>query len=395
MGAFFSNLIGSYAGAMRDKHNQERKRQDEAIDSQIDLIKLAVSTGQADVGAAAERIDELNKQRGIKSKFSFKNLIGKFGDISGETKGADTGGTPPGRGGPGGAKGGATATPSGPSAARQSAETPDAPPVPSRPGVFKTSQQVGQEKIDFERNQFEQVTKPQLDYEHKLRLEEIEKQYGVKLTPRTKILGSSVPPSVTADTGGKPIDPKKQYTVLFNNQNQPVAAMEEYEKASTSRLSGPEAKVDSLKKDLMAEAKGQGRELPEEQADIEARRMVLMQARAQLAATLESTKGKVFANKVRSDLEKGVMSPATARGVIGYVGTEAKRRFADDMGTIASGKSIPEIEDDIYQELGTSREQIATYLRQGAKGPGAADKKKAFKFDPNLNPVPERPAAQP
>ena len=122
-----------------------------------------------------------------------------------------------------------------------------------------------------------------------------------------------------------------------------------------------------------------------------------MQARAQLASTLESTKGKAFANKVRADLEKGVMTPATARGVIGYVGTEAKRRFADDMQTIASGKSIKEIEDDIYQELGTTREQVGTYLRQGAAGPktGEPGAPKARKFDPNLNAIPSRPTAHP
>ena len=122
--------------------------------------------------------------------------------------------------------------------------------------------------------------------------------------------------------------------------------------------------------------------------------MALAQARAQLASTLESTKGKVFANKVRADLEKGVMTPATARGVIGYVGSEAKRRFADDMQTIASGKSIKEIEDDIYGELGTSREQIGTYLRQGAAGPKGGEPgapKRANKFDSNLQPVPSRP----
>jgi hypothetical protein len=79
------------------------------------------------------------------------------------------------------------------------------------------------------------------------------------------------------------------------------------------------------------------------------------------------------------------------------VGTEAKRRFADDMQTIASGKSIKEIEDDIYSELGTTREQIGTYLRQGAAGPKGDEPgtpKKLNKFDRGLNPVPSRPSTQ-
>ncbi len=382
MGAFFSSLLGSYSDAVRTKHKEERDREDKKIDAELEVLKLAVrdpSITQDAREAAFERMEELTGQggkggKGKKSGFSFKNLIGKFGDVGqqeGKTLEQKTGerqsqGTPKTWGGPGGGQGGATATPATPQGGT-------APPVPNRPQVFKNQQQMNQEEIDRQKGQFEQVTKPQLDYEHKLRLEEIEKQYGAKLVPRNKIMGSSVPPSITADTGGKPIDPKREYTVLFNAQNQAVAAMEEYERPASARASGPEAKIDSFKKDLMAEAEANGRPITEQQAETQARRMALMQARAQLAST--------------------VMTAATARGVIGYVGTEAKRRFADDMGTIASGKSIKEIEDDIYMELGTTREQVGTYLRQGASGPkpGEPGANNTHKFDRNLNPVPSRP----
>lgn len=408
MGAFFSSLLGSYSGAMRQKHKEEREREDKKIDSELEVLKLAVrdpSISQEGREAAFERMEELTGQggkggKGKKSGFSFKNLIGKFGDLGqneGKTLEQKTGErAATAQGGPGGDKGGATATPAAPTGQGHT-PAPATPPVPTRGQVFKTQQQMNQEGIDLQNQTFEQVTKPQLDYVHKQRLEEIEKQYGSKLIPRNKIMGTSVPPTITADTGGKPIDPKREYTVLFNSQNQPVAAMEEYERPASARATGPEAKIDSLKKDFMSEAEANGKPITEQQAETQARRMALMQARAQLAATLENTRGKEFANRVREALEKGVMTPATARGVIGYVGTEAKRRFADDMQTIASGKSIKEIEDDIYRELGTTRDQVGTYLRQGAAGPKGDEPgaPKVKKFDKDLNPVPSRPAAHP
>jgi hypothetical protein len=391
MGSFFSSLLGSYSDAMRQKHKQEQDKEEKKVDAQLEVLKLAVrdpSITQEAREAAFEQMEELTQGKGKKkSGFSFKNLIGKFSDTGQQQ--AKPQQSPATGGGPGGGQGGATATPAAPTGQGHTpAETPTAPPVPTRPQRFKTQQQMTQEGIDTQKQTFEQVTKPQLDYEHKLRLEEIEKQYGAKLTPRNNLQGSSVPPSITADTGGKPIDPAKKYSVLFNSQNQPVAAMEEYEKPASARASGPEAKVQSLAKDILADAKANGRNITPEQAETEARQLALRQARASLASTLESTRGKEFANKVRAALEKGVMTPATARAVIGYAGTEAKRRFADDMATISSGKSIAEIEEDIYTELGTSREEISSYLRQGAK---SSDKPAARKFDSDLKPVPSRP----
>jgi hypothetical protein len=405
MGAFFSSLLGSYSGAMLQKHREERAKEDKQIDAELEVLKLAVrdpSISQEGREAAFERMEELTGQGGKgkkKSGFSFKNLIGKFGDVGqqpGKTlqqtvqgrQAEPAGGVPTSTGAP------STGQPASPGGAQAPGT---APPVPTRPRVFRTQQQMDQETINFENKRRLEVTQPQLDYEHKLRLEEIEKQYGGKLTTRNNVQGSSVPPTITADLGGNPIDGKKKYSVLFNSQNQAVGAIGEYERPASSRASGPEAKVESLKKDLMAEAQGQGRTITEDQAEIQARRMVLAQARASLLSTLESVKGKQFANKVRADLEKGVMTPATARGVIGYVGAEAKRRFADDMQTIASGKSIKEIEDELYQELGTSREQIATYLRQGAASPkkGEPGNQKTNRFDSSLNPVPERAPVHP
>src|SRR6266446_4688538 len=109
--------------------------------------------------------------------------------------------------------------------------------LPQRPKVFKTAQDIAQEDINAKKAQFEQVEKPELDYRHKLIMEEIEKQYGSKLTPRNKILGSSVP--LPNDANGNPIDPSKPYTVLYDNQNRPVAAMAEYEKPASGRATGP------------------------------------------------------------------------------------------------------------------------------------------------------------
>jgi len=397
MGAFFSSLLGSYSGAMRQKHKEEREREDKKIDAQLEVLKLAVrdpSISQEGREAAFEQMEELTSGKGKKkSGFTFKNLIGKFGDVGqpeGKSLEQRTGerqrqGTPATGGGPGGGKGGATATHA-------------APPVPSRPQVFKTQQQMNQEDLDRQKSQFEQIEKPKLDYEHKLRLEEIEKQYGMKLIPRNKIVGSSVPPSITTDTGGKPIDPKREYTVLFNNQNQPVAAMEEYERPASSRASGPEAKVESLKKDIMADAQSRGQALTEQQAETQARQLMLRQSRATLAATLESTRGREFANKVRAALESGVMTPATAKAVISYASTEAKRRWENPAAPKPGEKSdyeksLREIEEEIFQELGTTREQIRGYLRQGAAGPKGNEPgaPKVNKFDPSISTVPSRP----
>ena len=352
--------------------------------------------------------DELNKQRGIKAKFSLRNLIGQFGDVSGTTKGGDTAQAQPQQGAPGappqrdqtapsGAAGQPTPqTPSAPppGGGQQPAAPPAAPattpPIPTRRPVFKTPEQIGQEKIAYGKQEFEQLTKPELDYMHKQRLEEIQAQYGQRLTQRMKVVGSSVP--LGTDVTGKPIDPKKPYTVLYNNQNQAVAALEEYEKPSSTRATGPEAKVDSLKKDIMAEAQANGKPMDEAQAEIQARTLVLREERAKLYATLTSTKGREFSNKVKEAFESGVMTAATARGIIGYVGTEAKRRFYDDEATYRSGKSLREIEDDIYVELGTTRDQIGTYLRQGASGPKPGEPgSKTNKFDSSINPIPSRP----
>src|SRR6266404_8375241 len=88
MGAFFSSLLGSYSGAMRQKHKEEREREDKKIDAQLEVLKLAVrdpSITQEGREAAFERMEELTGQgkggKGKKSGFSFKNLIGKFGDV--------------------------------------------------------------------------------------------------------------------------------------------------------------------------------------------------------------------------------------------------------------------------------------------------------------------------
>ena len=411
MGAFFSSLLGSYSDALRTKHKEERDKEDKRVDSELEVLKLAVrdpSITQNAREAAFERMEELTQGKGKKkSGFSFKNLIGKFGDVGGgpgKTLEQATGErqAPATGGGPGGGQGGATATPAAPTG--QGHTPAETPPVPSRGQVFKTDQQMNQQEIDRQKGQFEQVEKPRLDYEHKLRMEEIEKQYGAKLIPRNKIVGSSVPPSITTDTGGKPIDPKKEYTVLFNAQNQPIAAMEEYERAASSRASGPEAKIESLKKDILADAQSRGQTLTDQQAETQARQLMLRQARASLAATLENTRGREFANKVRTALESGVMTPAIARSLISYAGTEAKRRWENPAQPKPGEKSdyeksLSEIEDEIYTGLGTSREQLSSYLRQGAAGPkggepGASKStSKARKFDSTLNPVPSRPSA--
>ena len=412
-GPFFSSLMGSYTDAVRKKHKDELDQQEKRIDSELEVLKLAVrdpSITQQAREAAFERMEELTQGKGKKkSGFSFKNLIGKFQDVGGpqgknleqataaRQQQQSPGAAPPSQGTAPQAGGAAPAW----AAPTGQGHTPSepAPPVPTRGQVFKTDQQMNQQEIDRQKGLFEQVDKPRLDYEHELRMKEIEKQYGSKLIPRNKIVGSSVPPSITTDTGGKPIDPKKEYTVLFNNQNQPIAAMEEYERPASSRASGPEAKVESLKKDILADAQGRGQQITEQQAEIQARQLMLRQARATLSATLESTRGREFANKVRAALESGIMTPATAKAVISYASTEAKRRWENPAPPKPGErsdyeKSLGEIEEEIFEELGTTREQIRGYLRQGAKGPKGDEPgapKKANRFDPNLQPVPSRP----
>jgi len=96
------------------------------------------------------------------------------------------------------------------------------------------------------------------------------------------------------------------------------------------------------------------------------------------------------------------MTPAIARSVISYASTEAKRRW-ENPGAPRPGeksdyeKSLSEIEEEIFTELGTTRDQIRGYLRQGAAGPktGEPGAPKARKFDPNLNAIPSRPTAHP
>src|SRR5260370_20533745 len=126
MGAFFSSLMGSYSGAMREKHKEDRDKEDKRVDAQLEVLKLAVrdpSITQEAREAAFEQMEELTSGKGKKkSGFSFKNLLGKFGDVGqqqGKTLEQRTGerqsqGAPKAEGGPGGEKGGATVTPTPP-----------------------------------------------------------------------------------------------------------------------------------------------------------------------------------------------------------------------------------------------------------------------------------------
>lgn len=385
--------MGSYSDALRSKHKEEREKEEKAKDAELGVLKEAVASGrltQEGIEAAFGRMEELTSTggkggKGKKGGFSFKSLIGQFGDVGKQQNKTLSGG---------GAAPQQVPQQAPQSNPQQGAQTPGSPTpgggsqalpaLPQRKSMFKTQKDMDDEAIGLKKREFDEVTKPTLDYDHKLRMEEIDKQYGTRLNWRSGVKGSGI--ALSLDSNGKPIDPNGDYQVAYDNTGRPKEALPTFQKPSSQRASGPEAKVESLKKDFMAEAEANGHPIDEKEADQRARRLVLAQARATLSSTLESTKGKQFANRVRAELEKGIMSPATARSVIGYAGTEAKRRFNEDMATIASGKSISEIEDDIYAELGTSRQEVSGYLRQGAK---------KFRFDPDLKPIPERPAANP
>src|SRR5437764_7382242 len=154
MAAFFSGLMGSYSDAMRGKHKQEREKEDKRVDAELEVLKTAVrdpSMTQEAREAAFERMEELTGQGKGKKKggFSFKNLIGKFGDVGGpqgKTLSQRVAGQ---QGGQGGGQGGTSPTPAG---QQQPAPQPTqpagpaaAPAVPSRPQLFKTQQQMTQE----------------------------------------------------------------------------------------------------------------------------------------------------------------------------------------------------------------------------------------------------------
>src|SRR6266403_1950293 len=86
-GPFFSSLMGSYSDAVRTRHKEERDKEEKRIDSELEVLKVAMrdpSITHEAREAAFERMEELTQGKGKKkSGFSFKNLIGKFQDVGG------------------------------------------------------------------------------------------------------------------------------------------------------------------------------------------------------------------------------------------------------------------------------------------------------------------------
>jgi hypothetical protein len=367
MGAFISGLLGGYTEIALKA--EERKHEEAMADkrARVQVLQAAINSGRLSPDAedaAFSQIEELTGggKKGKKGQMGFRDVMGRL-----------LGRTPQREGLP---------SLESTMTKRQPAAGPAPKPVagtqqpqgfgvpPQRAHIFKTPQEMTQEKIEAEKSEFEQVTKPELDYQHKQRLEEIKAQYGNQIVRQeTKILGSSVP--LKTDANGNPIDPAKSYTVLYNREGQPVAALQEA--APASRLSGPEAKIDSMKKDITADAKAKGHPITDQQAEIQARQMALADARNAMYSRLETLRGKQFANSVRQAIESGRMTPMIARGIISYVSSEARLRFANDPEVIRRGLSVSEVEDEIFTELNTTRGEVATYLRQGGgtRSPGS------------------------
>jgi hypothetical protein len=114
MASFFSSLVGSYSDTLIKKHREEREKDERAKQAELSVIQTAIQTGQLDqngMQAAFSRADEITKElaggKKNKSGFSLGNLIGKFGDVGGQTQtgAAKQGGAPPQQGNTGATQG--------------------------------------------------------------------------------------------------------------------------------------------------------------------------------------------------------------------------------------------------------------------------------------------------
>src|SRR5258706_7926563 len=103
-GSFFSSLMGSYTDAVRSKHKEQLDKEEKSKDAELGVLKEAVASGrltQEGIEAAFGRMEELTSTgkgkggKGKKGGFSFKNLIGQFGDVGQQTNKTLSGGATP------------------------------------------------------------------------------------------------------------------------------------------------------------------------------------------------------------------------------------------------------------------------------------------------------------
>lgn len=150
MASFLSALVGSYSGAMIQKHHEERAREDAEAKAEIDNLKLAIESGKQTpeaMEAAFNRIDEIMSDYGQKkSGFSLGNLVGKFKDVQqgGGTKATTSGGSGAGKNGNGGGGSGAAVKTA---ASPTSLGAAGGPPARTSPYKFKTDEQISEEAV--------------------------------------------------------------------------------------------------------------------------------------------------------------------------------------------------------------------------------------------------------
>jgi hypothetical protein len=384
MAAFFSGLVGSYAGAMRDKQRQERDIEDKKIDSQIAMVQAAASAGYADWSEAASRVDELLQQKGKKGKFSLKNLVGDF-QYKGGAQQASAGG----------AKSPQPGTPSATSPTQQQSQPqtgapPQASlsPLPS-PFKFRTQEEVEQRRIKQITDEEKAVAKARFkeaDEEEKKRILDAKDEY-MKSHPGAS--PADVYDAVTAPMLGiqpkpKPItklvdDPKSttgKSWVTYDELTGKEYSRQPAPKEKPAPKSAHDKAVEGRAADILADAQAKGQSMTEQQAETKARQMFLEEAREHLYRTIEARKGAQMGRKIRGEVAAGVLTPGTAKNIMAYVRSEAITRY-NNAGKGEYDKSIVVFENEIYAEIGTTREEVAKFMRPGPK-PQTPSAKKPF-----------------
>jgi len=100
IGSTISGLIGGYSQTMLQKHREERAQKEKGQEAELKVLQIAAETGGLgpdELRATFARMEEITSEMtgGGKGKkkggFSFGNLIGKFGDVGGQSQGGAAG----------------------------------------------------------------------------------------------------------------------------------------------------------------------------------------------------------------------------------------------------------------------------------------------------------------
>jgi hypothetical protein len=162
-GGLFSGIIEGYSQSMLRKHKEERDAQEKGQQAELNVLKAAVDTGQLgpdELRATFARMEEITSEMtggGKKKKggFSLGNLIGKFGDVGGQSQG----------GAASGGKGGSAQT--GAAAAAPAAPAPGAQPAQgatgSTPQKFSLGQMPFRSRTDMVTEEEKARVKAQID----------------------------------------------------------------------------------------------------------------------------------------------------------------------------------------------------------------------------------------